>query len=53
MEGVTRILLSFDVFISNLFLTYFVPQRDLGMLYCIHRIELIIMRKVFIKVSWA
>ena len=40
---------SFDVVTSDPYLVYFVPKRDLFMTYCTHRTELIITRKVFIK----
>lgn len=38
---------------SDIYFGYFVPQRDLCMFYCIHRIELITSRKVFTKLCCA
>lgn len=43
----------FDVAMSDLQLAYIVPQGDLCMFYCTHKIELIIMRNVFIKLRLA
>lgn len=43
---------SFNVVTSNLYLVYFVPQRDLCIVYCAHKTKLIITRKVFIKLCY-
>lgn len=39
----------FDIVTCDLYLTYFVPQGDLCVLYCVYGIELITTRKVFTK----
>lgn len=40
---------SFEVVTSDLYLAYFFPQGDLCMLYCMHRIALIITKNICTK----
>lgn len=44
---------SFNVVTFELYLVYFVLQRDLRVVYCASKTKLIITRKVFIKLCYA
>lgn len=49
MGGVACILQIFNIVTSGLYLTYFIPQGDLCMVYYAHKFEVTITKKVFME----